>query len=285
MTAVRLAIDAYRRLRGGEPEIILENRFFEANPTNLREKVALLVRPALRYRTEVGSGPVRQTAYNSGCFQNDLFVVSANDLLRVHKSNVGLPDTVTPIAGFVDGLTAESVPEICIRPDAVFIADGLTLQYTNGVAALVQIATPDDVAVVSLDIINGYIIVVVADSQRCYWINPGEFIIDPLNFFEAERSPDWLYQVRTVGDQFWLLGAATTEVWRHTGNALAPFQRIEGRLFDNGVWGGTAVKIKQDVVVVGNDGHVYRVGGAPEPVSNPGIAEMIRDAMKKQGLV
>jgi hypothetical protein len=124
----------------------------------------------------------------------------------------------------------------------------------------------------------------VSGSQRCYWINPGELTIDPLNFFEAERAPDHLLQVRTATDQFWLLGQQTTEVWRMTGNAVAPFQRIEGRLFENGIWGGTAVKIKDDVVVVGNDGRVYRVGGGPQVVSNPGIAEMIRNAIKKQGL-
>jgi hypothetical protein len=68
------------------------------------------------------------------------------------------------------------------------------------------------------------------------------------------------------------------------GNSLAPFQRTEGRLFDRGIWGGTAVKIKDSVVVVGNDGMVYDVQGGPQPISNPGIAEMIRDAIKSQGL-
>lgn len=287
MTAVRLAIDAYRRFRAGEPEIILENRFFEVNPVNLLEKVALIWRPALRHRTVVGEGPIRRTFYQPGCFTNDLFVVSGPELFKLHKNFSGgvlLADTVTQIAGLVDGNDSGSIPDICIRSDYVFIADGYTLQYTNAVAALAAIVMPDDVSPVSLDYINGYIIVVIANSQRCYWINPGEIVVDPLNFFEAERLPDWLLQVRTVGDQFWLLGQKTTEVWRHTGNALAPFQRIEGRLFDRGVWGGTAVKIKDDVLVVGNDGMVYRVGGGPKQVSNPGIAEMIRDAISEQGL-
>jgi hypothetical protein len=76
MTSVRLAIDAFKRLRAGEPEIILRNRFFEANPTNLQEKVALVIRPALRKRTLVGSGPIRRIYYSSGTFNNDAFVVS-----------------------------------------------------------------------------------------------------------------------------------------------------------------------------------------------------------------
>lgn len=287
MTAVRLAIDAYKRLRAKEPEIILENRFFEANPVNPLEKVALITRPALRYRTVVGDGPIRQAFYQSGCFSDDLFVVSGDEFFRVKRnvSSLGvLPDTVTQIAGAIGGNEINSTPEICIRVDRVFIADGYDLLQTDGVAALAPIVTPDDMPPVSLDYINGYIIVVMAESQRCYWINPGEIVIDPLNFFEAERLPDHLLQVRTVGDQFWLMGQKTTEVWRHTGNALAPFQRIEGRLFDRGIWGGTAVKIKDDVMVVGNDGMVYRVSGGPKPVSNPGIAEMIRDAIKAQGL-
>lgn len=288
MTAVRLAIDAYRRVRAGEPEIVLENRFFEINPVNLKEKVALIWRPALRHRTVVGDGPGRRAYYQSGCFDNDMFVVSGPELFRLHRNHSGgvlLDDTVTQIAGLVDGNDTGSIPDLCARTDYLFVADGYTLQYTNGVAALAGIAMPDDVAPVSLDYINGYIIVVIAESQRCYWINPGEIVVDPLNFFEAERLPDELFQVRTVGDQFWLLGQKTTEVWRHTGNSLAPFQRIEGRLFDRGVWGGTAVKIKDDVIVVGNDGMVYRVGGAPKQISNPGVAEIIRDAIRAQGLL
>jgi hypothetical protein len=288
MTAVRLGIDAYRRFRAGEPEIVLENRYFEKNPTNLVEQVALIVRPALRYRTLMGEGPIRQVAYQSGCFGNDLFVVSGEELFRV-KRNVGiggesLADTVTLIPGAIGGLEFEITPEFAIRSDRVFVADGYDLLQTDGVAALAPIVTPDDIPPISMDYINHYIIVVMSDSQRCYWINPGEITIDPLNFFEAERLPDYILQVRTVGDQFWLLGQKTTEVWRHTGNSLAPFQRTEGRLFDRGIWGGTAVKIKDSVVVVGNDGMVYDVQGGPQPISNPGIAEMIRDAIKSQGL-
>lgn len=294
MTSVRLAIDAYKRLRAGEPEIILRNRFFEANPTNLVEKVALIIRPALRFRTAIGDGPIRKVYYSSGTFANDAFAVSGTELYRVKKhydaEQNPLADTLTHIAGAIDdddGLNKE--PDLVARSDTgigdkLFIADGHTLQWTDGAAALAVIATPDDVGITSLDIINGYIICVVADSQRCYWINPGEIIIDPLNFFEAERAPDHLLQVRTATDQFWLMGQRTTEVWRMTGNAAAPFQRIDGRLFENGIWGGTAVLIKDDVVVVGNDGRVWRVSGAPQAVSNPGIAEMIRNAIKRQGL-
>lgn len=283
MTQVPLSIDAYYRLRAGEPEIVLFNRFFEKNPTNLKEQVALIVRPAHRYRTECGTGPIRQVAWEAGCFENDLFVVSGEELYRLHKEfdilGNPLADTITQITGLVDGNSLGLTPEFAFRTDYVFIADQYDLQYTNGVAALAAIAMPDSVPPVSLDIINSYIIVVRANSQRCYWINPGEIVVDPLNFFEAERSPDWLHQVRTVGDQFWLMGEKTTEVWRHTGNALAPFQRIEGRLFDQGVWGGTAVRIKDSVLVVGADGTVHRVTGGPTPVSNPGITELVRDAI------
>ena len=291
MTKIRLAIDAFRRVRGQEPEIIIENLFFEQNPTNLVENVSLLLRSALRYRTEIGAGPWRKGTYEEGCFGNDAFVISGEELFCVTKTfdlvtGDQLADDVTLIPGLIAFDDPMSVPDICIRniDPRVFIADGVQLLQTDGVAALAGIVMPDDVAPVSLDSINHFVIVVVGNSQRCYWINPGEIIIDPLNFFEAERSPDWLLQVRTVGDQFWLLGRKTTEVWRHTGNAAAPFQRIEGRLFDRGIWGGTAVKIKDSVIVVGADGKVYDVKGGPEEISNPGISEMIRDAIAQQGL-
>jgi hypothetical protein len=139
---------------------------------------------------------------------------------------------------------------------------------------------------VSVGVIASFTICVVAQGQgkngRFYWIEPGEVIIDPLNFATAERSPDPVWNVVVVGDQFWLPGTSTNEVWYPTGDALAPFQRQQGRLFDKGVWEGTIVQVKDDVMAVGTDGTVYRIGAEPVVVSTPGIAQRLREAINAQ---
>jgi len=115
-----------------------------------------------------------------------------------------------------------------------------------------------------------------------YWIEPGDLTIDPLNFATAERSPDPVWEVVVVGDQFWLPGASTNEIWYPSGDALAPFLRQQGRLFDTGVWEGTILRVKDEVMAVGSDGTVYRIGAGPQPVSTPGIAQRIREAINRQ---
>lgn len=156
----------------------------------------------------------------------------------------------------------------------------------GGNPSLTQVPVPDDVGVVSLGYVASYVIVVIAQGNdvngRFYWIEPGETTIDPLNFATAEKSPDPVHSVRVVGDQFWLLGSNSTEVWYPTGVQAAPFQRVQGRLFERGIWQGTDVQIKDFVVLVDTDGVVYKIGSSPEPISDHSIEERIRNAMVKQ---
>jgi hypothetical protein len=156
----------------------------------------------------------------------------------------------------------------------------------GGTASCTQVAVPDDSGVVSVGFINGYVIVVVAQGYgfngRFYWIDPGDTFIDPLNFATAERSPDPLFNVVVVGDQFWLPGPTSTEVWYTTGDPTAPMLRVQGRLFDRGTWEGAALQVKDSMIIVANDGNVYDVQGGPDPIAPPDIAERIREAIASQ---
>jgi hypothetical protein len=148
------------------------------------------------------------------------------------------------------------------------------------------IVTPEEVAVVSLGYIASHVVVVPEQNEkingRFYWIEPGESTIDPLNFATAERAPDPIYQVRVFGDQFWLPGATTTEVWYFTGDLNAPVARLQGVTFDRGTWPGTAVQIKESMVIVDSDGGVFQIAGGLQRISRPDIEERIRKAIQLQ---
>jgi len=111
---------------------------------------------------------------------------------------------------------------------------------------------------------------------RFFWIEPGENEVDPLNFATAERNPDGVLQVLVFDDMFWLLGQNTTEPWITTGNQAAPMQRFRGLLFDRGSWEGTAVQVKDSLIVVDEDGGVFQIKGGQKRISNPAIEERIR---------
>lgn len=276
--SIPLGVGQWVRNRADEPSVAVKNRFFETNPTNTEEQVALIERPALVQLLEVGSGPGRRLFRQKGFSGGDLFHVTGNDLYKHHMSPTRVI-TSTQITGTIQGTGA---PDMCATNGNLFITDGFTLQYTNGTAALATISTTviGSVSFSSIDVFNGYVLCVVANSDRFYWLQPGATTFAALDFATAERFPDKTLQVRVVGDEFWLLGEKSIEVWRATGDGAAPFQRIEGRAFNFGIYGGTAVRMKDtSIVLVADDGTVFSVAGNPKQISNPAIAEKTRNAI------
>jgi hypothetical protein len=157
----------------------------------------------------------------------------------------------------------------------------------GGAGTFQQVYLPDDIGAIDVSVINSYVIVVPVQSTgytgRFYWIEPGEVIINPLNFATAERSPDGIYGVQVFGDQFWLPGESTTEVWYVTGDAVNPMRRLQGIVLDRGSWANTSKAVHETMVMVDADGGVFTVqGGRPERVSTPDIEEQIRRAISTQ---
>jgi len=158
----------------------------------------------------------------------------------------------------------------------------------GGTDQLSQVTTPDDAGAISVAHINSFVIVVPVQSDdigtvgRFYWVDPGERTIDPLNFATAERSPDRINQVITFSDMFWLFGDRTTEPWVTTGSPQSPMQRFQGIIFDRGSWEGTAVKIRDSMIVVDEEGAVFIINNGQRRISNSGIEERIRRSIQIQ---
>lgn len=395
MASLPLGRGAYARFYAGEPEIKLENRFFEEDPSNRVDGVALLSRPGSSLLNGFGSGVIRSIWSQEGTFNGDLFVVSGDKLFRYSKAGVKtlLPGTITGSGRVqMDGTR-----------DFVFVADGASLQYYNGIgnfatgvltttgvfsdaetvtiglvtytfntvlggansvligvdadetldnlaAAVVKgpgegsvygtgtvanplakaektaadavtftavsagtagntvattetcanasfaaatltggvanalngIVTPDDIGIVSLAVIAGFVMLAVANSQRIYFIRPGEVVIDPLDFFAAERKPDEAVALMVLGDSLWIFGETTTETWYVSGVGTIPFARQQGLAFSRGIVPGTQVLVGDQIIVVGDNGVVYSVSGGLQRLSTHGIEEQIRVAREAE---
>lgn len=164
----------------------------------------------------------------------------------------------------------------------------------GGIDALQNVPMPLGESALTLASVAGYVLVGVANSQKFYWINPGETTIDPLNFAEKESNPDNIVTMNTVGDQVLISGSGSTENWYATGDIAAPFAPIEGRVYARGAIKSTAVPIQDGVILVGNDGIVYQIGSSygggtqfgVNRISDHGIEERIRRQLRReQGLV
>lgn len=163
-----------------------------------------------------------------------------------------------------------------------------TATLANGGQGYVEtVQMPDDMGVIDVAVINSFVILIPAQNNgyqgRFYWIEPGETTLNFTNFATAERSPDGIFGVEVFGDQFWLPGQTTTEVWYPTGDPDVPMRRLQGVVFDRGSWEDTARAIHETLVVVDADGGVFLLrGGQPQRVSTPDIEEEIRRAIAFQ---
>lgn len=274
---IPLGISSFLRQVAKTPEVTLHNGYFEEDPTNLIDQTAIVRRPGLKTLLSVGTGPIREIFYRRDLFNNAFFVISDDTLYKVART-AEAAFTTTAISGT---LATADVPSMAAYSGQLFITDQSLLWHTDGSSGLNSIDTPDDISFSLLAYIGGYIVCVEKDNQRFYWINPGDITIDPLNFAEAEGAPDGIVDILVLGDQMYLFGKDTIEVWYLSGDATAPFQRLQGKLLDSGATPGTATIVpNQDTLVfVGIDG-IVRVGPDLQRVSTPGVEERIRQAIR-----
>lgn len=159
----------------------------------------------------------------------------------------------------------------------------------GGTPLLRQVPTPGDEGAISVGHINGYIIVIPAQSAgvngRFYWVQPGEVTIDPLDFATAERAPDPINQVVVYSDMFWLCGQSSLEPWVTTGDPDFPMERFRGILYDRGTWEGTALRIKEALFICDENGALFKVAGGLKRISTPDIEERLRRAILLQQAV
>ncbi len=149
----------------------------------------------------------------------------------------------------------------------------------GGVDSLLGVVTPDDVGMVALTTLASFVLTVVSNSQRFYWIQPGAVVIDALDFAEAESEPDEIIDAVRIGDSVYMTGQSSTEVW-YKNTAIdvtaSDFVPQSGLAFSQGAIEGSVVPIRTQAYLVAEDGIVYQIVGGPRRVSTNGIEERIR---------
>ncbi len=94
---------------------------------------------------------------------------------------------------------------------------------------LALVSSGDFPAASSLTYQDGYFIISKGDSGQ-FWIS-GSYdgnSWDPLDFATAEGDPDKLIVIVSFNRQLWLFGKSTLEIWWNSGDAVFPFERIDG---------------------------------------------------------
>lgn len=271
MPLLPLGQATYDRL--DDPRIRLKNMYFEVTPANMTDQVSLTSRPGLEafVSSGLGDGPVRGILRDDGALSNLLYVVSGSALYTVNITN-GVITNFGAIAG-----TGRVV--MASNGEKVLIASGTSL-YSATDSALTTLSVPDSANVFSVAYLNGYFLILV-EGQRVYFSDVGGTTFSGLDYFSADTSPSDLKNIVVTGDELWMLGRGTVEVFAPTGNADLPFQRVSGRVFPTGCFEygrDAAVKTDYGAVWVGKDNIVYRTGSGPIPISDASVEQALTRA-------
>lgn len=137
----------------------------------------------------------------------------------------------------------------------------------------------NDIYLNKIAVFDEYILISEKDSGKFYFIPPGEWYINSLNYATAESAPDNLIDIKAAGDTVFMIGEASIEAWYGTGDSDDPFAPNQGRTVPIGAVDGTVAVVEDVICFVGNDGRVYSLSGQLSRISDNGIEERVQQAL------
>lgn len=233
----------------------LINLFPEVIQEGGKEPAFLNRAPGLRYRTAVGSGPIRGMWSHGGY----LYVVSGLEFYRLDSSYNAT------LIGAVSGTDPVSMAD---NGTQLFLAcnpDGYIYNFNTQAFSIIN--DVDFSGAVTVGYLDGYFVFNQPGTQTVWITSLLEGTsIDPLDFASAEGSPDGLVALIVDHRELWLFGTDSVEVWYNSGDADFPLTRIQGAFNEIGCIAPYSIaKLDNGIFWLGADargrGIVYRANG------------------------
>lgn len=277
MVGVPFSFGAYHRT--GFPPLTQTNMLAERTASQITNPMALILRPGLDNFANVGAAPLRGINRKTGLFDEAAIVVSANEVFRLAPSSA-----VTQQTGILE--TDEGRVQIAMGRDSdgesqarivdgqrIYLVEGTTVTAENFPSASEQDGA-DSVAY-----IRQFWLAVKAGTAQVYYLVPGDTDWNALEFATAEYQPDPIICIGILGDQIFLLGSASTEVWALTGTTSPAIAPYGGLAWDLGCKArDTVCNMRGSSLIWVTDKCevVQSFGSTPQIISDNGIAERIR---------
>ncbi len=273
MAGINLTKQDFQSLSENVPRVKLSNMYVVENPLSLAG-YSYIPRPTLRVFSDFEQTPIRGIWFQATLGKTVLYVVAANSLYTV--------DTLTGVGTFVGTIPGSDLCTFASTIYSIAITSNGALYLSDG-ASVSSVSIPDDQQVTDVTSLDNYFIVGIKDTNKFYWISPGDTVIDPLSFTSAERNPDDIISVTTIGDELWVVGQSTAEVFADSGDADAPFVRISGRAYQIGCADKhSVVKTLKDtlpcLIWVTPSKEVVLAQGVPNKISNEAIEELLKES-------
>jgi hypothetical protein len=282
MTSIPLAYGAFVRDVGKFPELVQRNLLAEKAPGQQEKMFALLARPAVRAFVTFGTGPLRGIFRKPGVFGGDAIIVSGTSVYRLAPTGVATLQT-----GSVPGRDRVRMDggNDTAGDSLVRIATGDGLYQLSGSTVAAE-DFPEAAGPGAQDICfhRGFWLGIEVGTDKVYFQVPGDSTWDALSFASAEYQPDRAVAIRPRGDQIFIFGEATTEVWALTGEADPAIAPYGGLNFDFGCKARDSVANIGEAILWVDDKCSVRLseGGEARIVSNHGLSEQIRQYMGEE---
>lgn len=241
-----------------------------AQPANAPARTALVLRscPGLKEFADTGAYDIRgMLTTNGACYVvagTSMYELDANGKLTKQTGSVGGAGPV-----FMDSNT-DQVLALNGDGEAFVLSSGTVEKITDADYQLASCITTMD----------GYGIFTVKGTGQFFITDLNDFTsVDALDFATAEKRPDDLVGCIADHDELWLFGLNTVEVWRNTGAAAFPFERLPGGVLEVGCASALSIaKADNSVFWLGNDRRVYRAEGyTPVGRSTPSLEDKLAE--------
>lgn len=273
MPQIDLTTQDFESMSENVSRIKLSNMYLVENPLSLSGR-SYIPRPTLKKFGEVANAKIRGIWYQSINGATNIYVVADQTLYRLNNDGGFTPLGTIPGTDFCT--FASTIYNIAISANGgLYLFDGVSL---------FGVTIPDSNQVTDVTALDNYFIVGIKNSNRFYWIEPGGTTIDGLSFISAERNPDDIVSVEAIGDELWVIGQSTCEVFSSSGDINAPFVRISGRVYQTGCVDkhSVAQTLKNTIpclIWITPSKEVVLSQGMPSKISNEAIEEVLKKAV------
>lgn len=256
----------------------LINLYAEQASPDSRSPLILRSTPGLSTFGTIGAGPVRGLHRMNMNSAATLFMVTGNDLYEVDLNGAG---TLRGSAGTITGTGFVSMASN--QNDELVIVNSSGTGWLWDDSTLATWASHD--ADFTADATN-----VTFLHQYIIWgkKNTGQVFASDLNdaktqnalsFATAEAADDNVVWVYAFGDNLWVFGEHSLEVWYNAATSPFAFARLGGAVSsDIGGVANTVADIDNSICWLAQDGIIYRaVGLQPARISTHAVEFLIRD--------
>lgn len=263
---VPFAINSYRHRYLSVSAQRAVNWMAEAQPQDATARVVMLPTPGLRRFAVAPDRQIRGMHSMAGI----LFVVGSSAVYQTDQNGVlGLTGSI---------ISGNSPVEMADNGAQILLVDP-----RNTIATLVSGSSTRELTDLpfrpsSVCCVDGFMVAAERDTTR-FWISKlnDASSWDALDFAEAEASPDNIVAVRRVGENLWIIGERSIEIWDNTGAADFPFQRVSGGYIERGTLAQASVTAFDGTLFwLGDDRVVYAAEGIrPNRISTHAVEQAI----------